>query len=381
MSQLRTLVTVNLAAFLLMVGVGMIVAVLPARVLALSGSLAQVSYIASAFAISYLLVQVPLGRLADRIGFKPFLILGYGLCALAGLLYVQAGAANGIFLGRFVQGIGEAPIWALGPALLALAYPAARGRVIGAYNAAIHLGLMAGPLLGVWLFPSGGGAGAFWIFVALCLAAAVVTLLVLPRHRRQHLDQSVSITDVVMLMRRRGPAVTLLGILLYGAGYGSVVSVLPAYLATAKGFDHAAVSLFFTLFYLAIGVAQLVVGPLSDRYGHARFMIGGMAAAALGLGAMPGVTAPLIYLPIGVASLGLGVFCVASLADLSGRVPAAMKGTLAGSYYLAWGLGCFLGPLVIGALGTVASASAGYYLLAGLMALQSAALCLVARAR
>lgn len=93
MSQLRILVTVNLAAFLLMVGVGMIVALLPARVLALSGSLAQVSYVAAAFAISYLLVQIPLGRLADRIGFKPFLNLGYGLCALSGLLYVQAAAA------------------------------------------------------------------------------------------------------------------------------------------------------------------------------------------------------------------------------------------------------------------------------------------------
>ena len=66
MSSFRILIVVSLAASLLMVGVGMIVALLPQRVLDLSGSLQDVGYVASFFALSYLMLQLPLGNLADR---------------------------------------------------------------------------------------------------------------------------------------------------------------------------------------------------------------------------------------------------------------------------------------------------------------------------
>ncbi len=114
MSGFRFLFVVSLAASLLMVGVGMIVALLPRRILEFSGSLADVGYLASAFALSYLAVQVPIGALADRLGAKPFLTLGYGLCCVSGLVFYLAGSSEAVFLGRFVQGAGEAPVWALG---------------------------------------------------------------------------------------------------------------------------------------------------------------------------------------------------------------------------------------------------------------------------
>ena len=139
----------SLSATLLMLGVGMIVALLLQRVHALTGSLESVGLVASIFALAYLLAQLPIGALSDRLGPKRFLVIGYLLCALSGDVFFSTETAGGIFLGRFVQGLGEAPIWALGPAVLSLAYPTAKGRAIGIYNAAIHAGLTAGPLLGL----------------------------------------------------------------------------------------------------------------------------------------------------------------------------------------------------------------------------------------
>ena len=147
MSKFKILAVVSTAASLLMIGVGMIVARLPQRVLELSGSLQDVGYVASFFAISYLIVQLPVGNLADRFGIKLFLISGYLLCAVAGLIFFYADTSKAIFFGRFLQGAGEAPIWALGPALLSLTYPHAKGKVIGIYNASIHAGLSVGPLI------------------------------------------------------------------------------------------------------------------------------------------------------------------------------------------------------------------------------------------
>ena len=104
----RIFIGLNAAAFLLMLGVGMIVALLPQRVLEYSGSIENVGFIASAFAVSYVLLQFPIGRLSDRFGFKPFLLLGYGFCCLSGVLYFFSDTAGGIFLGRLFQGAGEA---------------------------------------------------------------------------------------------------------------------------------------------------------------------------------------------------------------------------------------------------------------------------------
>ena len=356
-----------------MVGVGMIVALLPRRVMDLSGSLTGASYVASAFAISYLAVQMPVGRLADRIGVKPFLIAGYGLCCLSGLLYVGASSANALFLGRFVQGAGEAPVWALAPALLSITYPAAKGRMIGVYNASIHLGLTAGPLLGVLAFPTGQGQGPFLVFAGLCFAGAMVTLTVLPAKNESsgQLVQNFQLKDFLGLMRNRACGVTLFGVLLFGAGYGTLISVVPAYLGKSRGLDHVEISLFFTLFYIAISVSQLIVGPLSDRYGRHGFMIGGMVLSCIGFAAIPSASQSLIYVPVGIASLGLGVFCVASMAYLNERVPGHMKATVTGAFYLFWGGGYFAGPLMVGALSAAVGICWAHYMLAASMGVQA----------
>lgn len=127
----KSLVGLNAAVFLMMMGVGMIVALLPQRVMDLSGSDELVGFLASGFALSYIILQIPVGRISDKIGFKYLIIAGYLLCCLTGLLFYIASNANLIFLGRLIQGAGEAPVWALAPALLSIRYSVSKGRVMG----------------------------------------------------------------------------------------------------------------------------------------------------------------------------------------------------------------------------------------------------------
>jgi len=81
---------------------------------------------------------------------------------------------------------------------------------------------------------------------------------------------------------------------------------------------------------------------------------------------------PWTYGPLTLASLGLGVFCVSSMAYLNEYVPDSLKATVSGSYYLSWGLGYFLAPLLVAHVGEIADPAAGYYLLAVLMVVQAA---------
>lgn len=370
----RVLIVTSLAASLLMAGVGMTVALLPQRILSLAGSLQDVSYLASYFALSYVLIQLPSGRLADRMGVKPLLLLGYALCCISGLVFYQASSPQGVFLGRFIQGAGEAPVWALGPALLALSYPRAKGKVIGIYNASIHIGLTAGPLLGLLLAPDGTENIPFLVFALLCAYGGVTVLLFLPRlpsPSGQAIEQAAKPRHLVAVLTTRGPLLVLFGIVLYGAGYGTFVSVLPGSLALFRGFDAVHIGVLFALFYVAISLAQLVVGPLSDRHGRQLYMIAGLAMAAIGFAAFECLSLPWIYAPLALASFGLGVFCVSSLAYLNDCVPDSLKASVSAGYYLSWGLGYFLGPLIVGWLAEVVHPQAGYRLLALAIALQA----------
>ena len=110
MIQYKSMIGLCISAFLMMLGVGMIVALLPQRMLNLTGQASSAAYLTSAFAFSYVLLQVPYGNLSDRFGFKRFLVFGYLLCALTGLLYFSARTVNLILFGRLLQGAGEAPV-------------------------------------------------------------------------------------------------------------------------------------------------------------------------------------------------------------------------------------------------------------------------------
>ena len=115
--------------------------------------------------------------------------------------------------------------------------------------------------------------------------------------------------------------------------------MLPASLALTKVFDALATGIFFALFYAAISVSQVVVGPLSDRHGRRVYMVVGFVLAALGFGSFAAFSHPWVYAPLTLASFGLGVFCVSSMAYLNESVPESLRATISGAYYLAWGRG------------------------------------------
>lgn len=345
----KTLLGLILAVVLMMVGVGMVVALLPQRIVDFDGNGRSVGYIASAFAFSYLLFQVPSGSLSDKIGFKQLIIIGYLLCFLTGLAFYFATNSNMIFFARFLQGTGEVPIWALAPALLSLKFPVSKGKVMGLYNAAMHFGLTLGPILGVALANVLNSNEIFLVYSLGCLAGAIVIYLLVNNPIKEKIETTnvFEFQNILKLIRQRQTLVSLLGITLYGAGYGTFLTTIPTFLLEEKAFTAVHIGVFFSLFYVAISLSQIITGPLSDRFGRNIFMILGLIIAAGGIILTPFFSFPLILLVITVASFGMGIFYLSSMAFLNEIVPDSLKGTISGAYYLFWGGGYFFGPLII----------------------------------
>lgn len=361
MAANRTTLVLFLAVFLMMVGVGMIVALLPRHYSVISGAPHTVGALAAAFALAYTAVQFPAGRLADRYGITPFLVAGYLVCALAGLGFYFSRSGLAILAGRFVQGLGEAPVWSLAPAVLALANPGREGRVIGSYNAVLHLGLTIGPGLGLLIGRFLPQETVFVVYAVLCgagglllarfpvKAAGVGAIQRQPRNFRA----------LVPILRRPAVLATFLAAAVYGAGYGTGVTLVPIYLLEAKGATPGGVGLYFTGFYLALGTALFLTGPAIDRWGHRKFTATGMLVAGAGMAGLTLAHGPTLAGMALLGSFGLGILGTGSLTSVNRAAPEDLRGTFSGAYYLAWGVGMFGGPLAIGGLEAAAGAGMG----------------------
>jgi len=356
----------------MMLGVGMIMALLPKRIIVLTGSGATVGYLASAFAISYIILQVPIGNLSDRYGFKFFLFLGYLICFITGVLYYFSHHANLYFLGRLFQGMGEAPIWALAPALLSIKYPASKGKAIGIYNTSIHIGLTIGPLLGILFSNYLTGNKPFLFYAGVCLLGALILWFGVEKVHNNEIQekQTIHFRNIVELVTTRNSLAALIGITLYGAGYGIFLTTIPSFLILNKNYNQTSVGIFFFLFYIAISIAQIVTGVLSDKMGRKIFMITGLLTASFGIAIFSELNQPLISVALTIASLGLGVFYLSSMAFLNEVVPNSLKGTISGAYYLFWGIGFFFGPIIIGQM-TKSGSSLGYQLFSAFLLIEA----------
>ncbi|GHV28098.1 MFS transporter [Synergistales bacterium] len=378
----KVLLGLNVSVFMMMIGVGMVMPLLPDRVIAFTGSEVAVGYITMAFAVSYILLQVPMGMLADRLGFKTFIIIGYLCCALSGVLYYFADSAAWIFIGRVAQGMGEAPLWALAPALLSLKFPASKGRVMGIYNATLHVGLTCGPLIGIIAARLSLNDMVFLFFSAVCIFSALLVYVSVDSEGKNISAQNaIDFKNIAALVSEPRILATLAGITLYGVGYGIFITTIPVYFSGFRGYEQTFVQVFFACFYIAISVSQVITGPLSDRLGREKFMICGILTAAVTMAAFPllGMYGALSFLT--VCSLGLGSFYLASLAFLNSAAPDELKGTIAGTYFLFWGAGYMFGPVCVGKLNEAVCMNAGFFTFAALLAIEVLALSRITRTK
>lgn len=136
------------------------------------------------FNLVYALAAQPLGRLSDRIGRKPLLLIGWGIYAAsyAGLALATSVTAVGLIWAGYAlyyaasEGTARALVADLVP-------PELRGTAYGWYHLAVGLGSLPASLIAGWLWARVSPAAAFG-FGALAAGLATVALAVLPIPRR-----------------------------------------------------------------------------------------------------------------------------------------------------------------------------------------------------
>src|SRR2546423_6255621 len=152
-----------------LVGFGVVLPLLPLYAERFHASAFTVGAMFASFSVAQLLFAPVWGRISDRIGRKPVLILSLAGTAAGTLLTGVAGSLALLFVGRVVDGVSGASVSVAHASVADVADPGDRPRPFGLLGAAFGVGFVAGPAIGA-LAPLGDARLPF--LVAAAIAAA-----------------------------------------------------------------------------------------------------------------------------------------------------------------------------------------------------------------
>jgi EmrB/QacA subfamily drug resistance transporter len=382
------LAVTSLGALLASLTSGTLVIALPDILRDLHTDLFSLLWIVVGYTIVTTVLVLNAGRLADKFGRARAYMVGMAVFTLASIGCGVAPDAATLILGRVVQGVGGAFMFATSSALVTDAFPRRElGRALGINAMVVGAGLILGPILGGWLTTFGWRA-VFWINVPVGLLGVGLAYLVLVEQARP--QRAVSndwlgsglylvallalttamafggiygwttwwivggvilfvVTMPILLWvesRVRTPLLDLslfrdrlflmgnLTGLLNGVARNGVLFLLVFYLQGAEGKDPVEAGI--ELAPLAIGLLVLspISGALADRHGSRLLATAGMLVTAVGLAGLTTIQVGTPYWQLAIWQLvigaGSGLFNSPNTSAVMGVVPAEKRGIGAG---------------------------------------------------
>jgi MFS family permease len=284
----------------------------------LGGSDQTVGFVIGIFSFVALGSRFFSGPLADRRGRKIAFLTGLFSCALAGAAYLLPLGIAGLYLGRTLQGFGEACLYTGAAAWVVEAGGVHRSaQALGYLSSGIWGGISAGPVVGHWL-------GSFERAAMLQMISALAACALLARVPEEY-SPSVHVT------RRRWIPASLIApgvsIGFVNVHYPVVTGFLILHLARYGNSGPAA----FSTYAAVILLSRFFLGGLPDRVAPSITYYCGLGAMALGLSAI--ALGPSPAAAIGAAGvLGLGFsFPWSSVAStVLRRTPEGERGSAVG---------------------------------------------------
>ena len=169
-----------------LIGFGIVLPILPLYAEGFGAQGLETGFLISVYSLVQLVMAPLWGRLSDRVGRRPILILGLLGSAVAYFIFARADSLAALFLSRIIGGIGGSTIPVAQAYIADVTPPERRAGNMGLIGAAFGLGFVIGPLLGgPVLAPLSPGEPTVpgYAAAALCLLNAVAAILWLPESR------------------------------------------------------------------------------------------------------------------------------------------------------------------------------------------------------
>ncbi|MCB1256920.1 MAG: MFS transporter [Microthrixaceae bacterium] len=306
----------------------------------LGGSELAVGIIVGSFSIGAVAVRPFAGRLGDRVGRRPLIVVGALMVAASVALYALINSQAALLGARLLGGVGEAAFFVgAGTMVTDLAPASRRGEAISYWSVAVYGGLALGPALGEFVLGGDHFQRVWLVGAALALIAAAVGFMT------HETAASTGSGEPAPLINRTaiGPGTVLFLGMIALAGFAAFV---PLYVADIGMEDSGLVFLLYGCTILAL---RIFGAKIPDRIGTLKAGTFAMSASAVGLViiAATGNVAGL-YVGTFVFSVGMSLLYPAMLTMALIGVPDSERGSAVGTISSFFDLSQGIGAAVLG---------------------------------
>ncbi len=364
-----------------LIGFGVVIPLLPFYAEYYNASPDQVGLLMAIYSAAQFIAAPFWGRLSDRVGRKPVLML-----SMAGAVgaYIWLGFAESLmslFLARALSG------FMAGNIATAFAYVADvttkedRAKGMGMIGAAFSIGFIIGPAIGGLIAGADPNNADFrtpsFVAAGLSALALVSGLFILkeslsPEARLRLNAQDRSGRMKALMAALSMPGIRVLIVLSFSATlvFASLEATFAMWSSREFGWGPLQNGYLFALIGVLAAIVQGgLLGKLAKRFGVERLIVFGALALSAGLAVMPFVTtATQLVLAMTVAALGFGILSPALNTAISVRGDNDVQGGLMGVTRSATTLSRVVGPAMGGMIFAVVGRHAPYFAGALIMA-------------
>ena len=175
--------TIFLTCFIDILGFGIVIPVLPLYAEHFGATAIQIGWLVGIFSLAQFFFAPIWGKVSDRLGRKPVLLLGLFGTVIGYLLMGLATSVTMLFVARLIDGISGATSARRRLILPISRRQRTRARAMGLLGAAFGLGFVFGPALGGWASVAFNYAAPMFIAAALSLVNFFFVMFCLPESR------------------------------------------------------------------------------------------------------------------------------------------------------------------------------------------------------
>jgi len=329
-----------------LVGFGIVVPILGRYAERFGASGFEVGLLFASFSLAQLICAPLLGRLSDRIGRKPVILISLVGTAIGSFVTAAAGALWVLFLGRILDGASGASVAVVQGAVTDIAPVEDRPRLLGLIGAAFGVGFVIGPALG-GLAALGGTHLPFLVAGTLATINAVVAWFRVPETRAARSAPAP---------RERTRGVRLWDLAVVGFVAVTAFSGFEATFSLLMGerFDltESGVAAVFVFVGLTLVASQIVlIRPANGALGVAGSLQVGLVLNLVGFFALAVAESWVVLVPALVAlTVGQGLVSPNLSTLVAGSVPDDRRGEALGFQQGVNAAGRVAGPALAGVL-------------------------------
>ena len=275
-----------------LLGLTIIIPLLPLYATAFGASPVVIGLLAAAYPTMQFLGAPILGRLSDKYGRKPVLVVSQIGTFLGFLLLASANALWLLFVSRLIDGISGANIATAQAAISDSTTEKTRTQGLGLIGAAFGLGFIIGPIIAFislalsnnnYRVPALVAAGFSLFSIVLTSTWFKETLTA---ERRQKIGEKVSIGLGALVTAVKHPAVGLLLILMFlqQIAFGGFEQILALFTLNRLGLNASGNAVIFVFVgIIIVSVQGGFIGRWSRKYGDRRLILGALGLMSVGL--------------------------------------------------------------------------------------------------